>query len=189
MEFVKSRREDTREIRIEGVLVWVVVVGLLAGLAAAYALGFRSGRKSGAAGAARSERAVPALASEPVDVGEDLSFFDKLSGGGQHAEPRREAGGAAPPPATTERRETAPDAGGDWYVQVFAGRDREAAELLVRDLTGKSHRVRVASERDGAGALFKVRVGGFASREAADAAVPKLRAEGYSGAWVTRVER
>jgi hypothetical protein len=72
-------------------------------------------------------------------------------------------------------------------VQVFAGRDKVAADLLVRTLSDKGHAVVLDARREGTGSLYRVQVGGFPSREAADSAASGLRKEGHSGAWVTRV--
>jgi hypothetical protein len=48
--------------------------------------------------------------------------------------------------------------------------------------------VRLFSEREGRGALYKVRVGGYPSRDGARSAADRLEREGYSGAWVTEVQ-
>jgi cell division septation protein DedD len=72
-------------------------------------------------------------------------------------------------------------------VQVFAGRDPEAAQVVVRSLGAKGWPVKVESQREGSGALYRVRVGGFPTREAAEEAVQRLRGEGQAGAWVTKV--
>ena len=78
--------------------------------------------------------------------------------------------------------------GGKWYVQVFAGRDRNSAEGLVRELEAAGYSVRLFSEREGRGALYKVRVGGYPTRDAAAGAADKLKGEGHAGAFPTEVE-
>lgn len=55
-------------------------------------------------------------------------------------------------------------------------------------MTAKGHPVRLFSEREGRGALYKVRVGGYSTRDQAGGMADSLRADGYSGAWVTSVE-
>jgi cell division septation protein DedD len=141
---------------------------------------------SGAAVSGGGGSAAPA-SSEPTDVpAEDLSFFDKLSGPGQQAEPKREASQpeSTPDPAPLAQ---APSPG-VWFVQIGAMRDRQAAEALVRALGAKGFRVRVDTEREGArGVLYKVRVGGYPTRPAADTAAAELKAGGQGGAFVVRV--
>ena len=80
------------------------------------------------------------------------------------------------------------DAGGNFYVQVFAGRDLQAAEGLIAKLKSQGHRARLFREAEGQGALYKVRVGGYPTRDEARQASQQLVGEGYSGAWVTAVE-
>jgi cell division septation protein DedD len=177
-----------REVRLEGAALGIATVLLAALLGGAFWLG-RVYERIAASPLAR--RAAEAAGESPskgaaVPRTDDLSFFDTLSGPGQEAEPARQASRAAsapPPPVPTTRAEGAP---GPWFVQVFAGRDRRAAEQVVKDLDGRGHPVRLESEREGAGSLFKVRVGGFASREAAETAAGVLRGQGQAGAWVVR---
>ena len=73
-------------------------------------------------------------------------------------------------------------------MQVFAGRDRKAAESLFDQLKSAGYPARVFSEREGAGGLFKVRVGGYATEDEARSAASKLQKAGFAGAWVTRIE-
>jgi len=182
--------EGGREIRLEGPILWVA----LALLGGALVLAFLAGRWTAPAAAVDggipgvAGRAAADAAPAEVPVEETLSFFDRAEGEGQVAEPRREAsarapsggsGGASPPPSPA----------GEWFVQVFAGRDRQAAELVARQLRGRGHPVRLDAEREGSGSLYKVRVGAYGSREEADRAAEVLRKEGSSGAWVTRLPR
>jgi cell division septation protein DedD len=149
---------------------------------------FFVGRWSAPAPAAGSNGAGPLdhVEEQAVDATDKLTFFDTLSGQAGKAEPGREARPGTPPsgPASPGPRPATP---GAWFVQVFAGRDPEAAQLVVRSLGAKGWPVKVESQREGNGALYRVRVGGFTTREAADEAVQRLRGEGQSGAWVTKV--
>jgi cell division protein FtsN len=177
-----------RELRLEGPLL-VAAVGVLLGLVV---LSFWAGRfferqvapaPDAVAGASRGREAK----DEPT--AEDVTFFDTLGGGGRAAEPQREvrpkrepspSPSSAPPPAAPR--------GGPYFVQVFAGRDREAAEEIVRSLSGRGYPVTVEGESEGRGALFKVRVGGYPERAEAQTVADRLKREGQSGAWVTRRE-
>jgi cell division septation protein DedD len=71
---------------------------------------------------------------------------------------------------------------------VFVGRDRQAAEEVVRALRAERYPVRIDAVAEGAsGSLFKVRVGGFPTKEAADQGAERLHGDGHSGTWVVRV--
>ena len=77
---------------------------------------------------------------------------------------------------------------GPFYVQVFAGRDRRASERLLGELQSAGYAVRVFSEKEAGGMLYKVRVGGYEQESGARETAAKLRESGYSGAWVTRLD-
>jgi cell division protein FtsN len=159
---------------------------LVALLIGAFQLGRAVERRSapppsngGAAGSSRGGDA------SPEEVPENLTFFDTLGGPGQEAEPKREAASASPRPAATPP--PVASAAGPWFVQVFVGRDRAAAEEVVKTLRAKGYPVRAEAVREGATtSLFKVRVGGFATREAADAAVDRLHRDGQASTWVVK---
>jgi cell division septation protein DedD len=81
-----------------------------------------------------------------------------------------------------------PSSLGPFFVQVFAGRDRDSATRIVEALEKRGYRGRLDSQTDAEGRLYKVRVGGYPSdREARDAA-EELRQLGYDGSWVTRID-
>lgn len=167
---------DDREVRLEGVSLWIA-----GGVLAALVVGaFWVGRATAPRTAAEPGGAGPLdhVEETAVDANDKAGFFDTVGGTGS-AEPGREAREGAPaPPAVTP---------GSWFVQVFAGREREAAEMVVGGLRAKGWPVKVESQREGSGSLYRVRVGGYPTREAADEAVKRLRAEGQTGAWVTPV--
>ena len=70
---------------------------------------------------------------------------------------------------------------------MFVGRDRSAAEEVVRSLQAQRYPVGIAAAADGSGSLFKVRVGGYPTKEAAEAAATRLHGDGHAGTWVVRV--
>ncbi len=88
---------------------------------------------------------------------------------------------ASPAPASTVSES------GPFFVQVIAGRDRESIERVVRKLKDGGYPVRLDSESDGGQRLFKVRVGGYSSRDDALTAADKLKADGYSGAFIKQL--
>ena len=196
-----------RELRLEGALLWLAGGVLVAALVAAFLLGRWVERRATAS--QLGTRGSAALLPEgdelgETDVDEGASPLDRTdAGGGAVPEPSREVVPAAPPadPSSTEtppaaepppgeaqfQEGSAPAEDGPFFVQVFAGRDRDAAESLVGTLTRGGYRVRLLTEREGDGSLYKVRVGGYATREEAEAAADRLRGEGHAGAWITEL--
>jgi cell division septation protein DedD len=177
--------DEPRELRLEG---WVLAVAggvLLALLYGAFALGRAVERwSSPARAAAAATDPLSNVEQEVVDSTEKLTFFDTLGGSGKEAEPAREA--KAKPAAPTPS-EVAPTPG-PWFVQVFVGRDRQAAEEVVRSLKAKGYPVRIDGVSEGASSkLFKVRVGGFPTKEAAETGADRLHGDGHNGTWVVRL--
>jgi len=194
--------ESTREVRLEGVGLVVVGGMLLAAVCGAYYLGkWVEGREHPAqilADAGEGPLSQVVRSNSVESATEDTSFFDNLDGQETQPEPEREARPAPPtavdPPAKKSNRATKtaekpadlpsdPGGTGDYWVQVFAGRDRSSAESLVGKLTGDGYLVKVFSEREGQGLLFKVRVGGYPSKDRAQLTASTLMESGYS-AWV-----
>ena len=178
-------RDEPRELRLEG---WLLAMagGLLVALCfGAFQLGRAvERRRAPARAASASSDPLSDVEQEVVDATEKLTFFDTLSGAGKEAEPAREARAKAAAPEPAEASLTP----GPWFVQVFVGRDRQAAEEVVLSLRAKRYPVRIDGVAEGpSGKLFKVRVGGFPSKEAAEAGAERLHGDGHSGTWVVRV--
>jgi cell division septation protein DedD len=178
-------RETPREFRLEGGLLAVaggVLFALLVGV-------FQLGRAVERWSAPPKTAAAPSdplanVEQDAVDASEKLTFFDTLSGPGKEAEPARQASAKVVTPESTD----VPVTPGPWFVQVFVGRDRQAAEEVVRSLRAKRYPVRIDAVSEGAsGRLFKVRVGGFPTKEAADQGAERIHGDGHSGTWVVRV--
>ena len=170
---------------LEGVLLAVVGGVLVALLVGAFQLGRVVERQSSSARSSASPAdPLGNVEQEAVASTEKLTFFDTLSGSGKEAEPSREAQTKATAPAPPAAAVTP----GVWFVQVFVGRDRQAAEEVVRTLRAERYPVRIDAVAEGSsGSLFKVRVGGFPTKEAADAGAERLHGDGHSGTWVVRV--
>src|SRR4029079_7779487 len=123
--------EPSREVRLECValvLAGGVAVALLGG---AFWLGRwvergSAPQRSSAAGGASRDAGLESAS-------EDATFFDTLSGDEKAAEAQGEA-------ATSHSQDSGPAPGsvplqgGPWVVQVFAGRDKVAADEMVRTL-------------------------------------------------------
>ncbi len=190
-----------REVRLEGfglLFVGLLLVGTLAG---SFVLGrryernqqpplFRADSSDPFAGEGDGPRQAGA---QEVGAGD---FFDTVDGGEKQVEPDREIKRPTPArqPATDTAAASKPQPGGDlprvdggdFWVQVFAGRDRDAASDYVRKLEEAGHTVKLHTVREGSGALYKVRVGGWVEESTARRAAETLRGDGYPGAWVTR---
>jgi cell division septation protein DedD len=188
---------DVREFRLEGATLVVAVAALVLVLGGTFMLGRWVERRSSAGterGALPAEDPLTQVTTteEPADVDAGADYFDRADEGDQQLEPQREARTAAPEESTPAagRASSAPAAtasAGDFYVQVWAGRDREAAELLVDKLQKEGYPVRLFSDRAEGDTLFKVRVGGYPSESDARRMSGELEQKGYRGAWVTSV--
>lgn len=169
---------EGRELRLEGGALWVTVALLLLALGGAFALGrWSAGSPAPASAGARPGAAE--VEQPAVDVDRSAGGFDTAG----VPEPRRQAQGTAEPAPAPPAAPASP--GGAFHVQVFAGRDRQAATRIVETLERGGWPVRLQSVAEGSGSLVKVRVGGYPTRAAAEAAAQKLRAQGQAGAWVT----
>ena len=192
-----------RELRLEGGILFIVGGLFLAALGGSFYLGRWIERRGAIPGSALGMvRETGEVRSEPaLDVGKETTYFDTVSGGEKEAEPEREARRREPGPAVSESAQpatpsasqappspVAPGDGGPFYVQLFAGRDQTSAQNLVRSLGAAGYRVRLDTENSADGSLYKVRVGGYSARGEAQVLAERLKNDGYSGAWVIRVD-
>ena len=194
----EGRQGDAyREVRLEGLGLVVLSAIVLVALSGAFFLGrwwesrFHPAAGLGGGGADPLANVVAAGGGEPSDVGESATYFDTVEGQDKQAEPAREMPSAAgsartPLPAQPTAPRAQPAEEGDYFVQVAAIHDEAAAAGLVERLQSESYRVRLFTQQDGRNLLYKVRVGGYASQEAARATAQELQQKGYQGAWVTK---
>ena len=184
---------EVRELRLEGVGLFVIVAFLGAGLVGAFFLGRWYERSSAPLGLDQLasdplENVVSPEQIEDVDVG--ANSFDTVEGS-TVAEPARQA---TPPVAQTSSaqavRTSAPATAGNgsFYVQIAAFRDRSSADKVAAELDSSGYPVNVFSEDGQSGQLFKVRVGGYATRDEAVAIAGELKAKGHPGAFPTKVD-
>lgn len=190
-------REPVREFQLEGFGLVLVGAAVVACLLGSFMLGRWYERQqhpaSARAGSSGDPLAHVELPDKVVDVADTASYFDLAEGGQKQAEPDREARRdpppVDPPPALAPSVPGSSAASaGDYFVQVFAGRDEQAASSLLAKLETAGHPVRLHTDRQGSTTLYKVRVGGFETQDLARDAAARLLAEGYSGAWVTHVQ-
>jgi cell division septation protein DedD len=182
-------------------------LSLFVGLLVALGLAYFFGLKTGLAGRAAEEtladagpepiaQAAATQAEEPAGAtGEHLVFPAPVTGVAPHASPvpttapavirpfeDGEGGSSARPPAavTTPR----PPASGGFRVQVVSVSSRADADALARRLSGRGFSARVEPGRSASGAVYRVRVGPFATREQAAEAASRLAGEGRRDTWI-----
>jgi cell division septation protein DedD len=175
---------EPRELRLEGLTLAVAGGVLLALLFGAFQLGRVVERWNAPSRSGSSSPDPLGNVEEESASSDKVTFFDTVSGSGKEPEPKREATPGTPAPAAPA---PAPASEGPWFVQVFVGRDRSTAEDVVRELRGKGYPVRAEAVAEGrSGSLYKVRVGGFPSKETADSTADKLHKDGQTSTWVVR---
>jgi len=186
--------DSTRELRLEGIGLLLGGGFLLALIVGAFFLGRWVERQTGPLDALTPDGAGPlaqVAAREPdADAADGITYFDTVEGAEKQIESRREIPTeTTPPPASSPRQgalaePAAEVADGRFYVQVLALRDQHGAAEVIDSLEAKGYGVRLFPEREGRGTLYKVRVGGYATREEASAARDGLRQAGHPGAFV-----
>lgn len=187
---------EVRELRLEGAGLFLIVAFLGAGLVGAFFLGRWYERSSAPpAGLDRLasnplENVVPPDKVEDVDAG--ANSFDTVNGS-TVAEPARQA----TPPAARDSDTKAVEqptqqppsaSAGPFYVQIAAFRDHSSAREIAGELTSGGYAANVFSEDGPSGQLFKVRVGGFATRDEAATIAAELKTKGHPGAFPTKID-
>jgi cell division protein FtsN len=89
----------------------------------------------------------------------------------------------APPPVAARPAPALVD-GGSIQIQVNAMADKARADELVRDLKSLGYTAIISSAQIGGKTLYRVRVAGLGSAEAAKQAVTRLRDQGYPNAFL-----
>jgi cell division septation protein DedD len=190
--------EDVREFRIEGLTLVVALAVLVVLLGGAFWVGRLVERRNhpeltAGQGLPEDPLANVAQTDSPADVDATADFFDTAEGEDKELEPGREVRRglgqtAQQPEQSTSEPGAAAGGSGSFFVQIWAGRDRQAAELLVEKLRTEGYAVKIFSDRVEGDTLFKVRVGGFETEAEARRKSGELEQRGYRGAWVTTVE-
>jgi cell division protein FtsN len=194
-----SFEDPPREVRLEGaglIVIGGVAIAILVGvffIGRWYERQFHSVPTTMAESIDPLGQVAVGGSQQPADVDQDATDFDKIEGQEQELEPAREVTHSTPDdlvakPEATPVPTTAV-VGGDYYVQVFAGRDESSAASLVTRLSTEGYPVKLHSVSEGQGVLlYKVRVGGYPTENDARSKAKQLQADGYHGAWVTHVE-
>jgi hypothetical protein len=200
-----EREDAARELRLEGTPLFAVGALIVAVICGAFFAGRWVERREHASRpvTVADQPGPQSQVVEPrsgSDAGADADFFDRVDGT-KPQEPQREARKVPPvvelPPtpssagaaaAEFDRADEPSPAGGAFFVQVFAGHDRAAARQVIDRLKGEGYQVRLFDESGTAGAILRVRVGGYPSEDRARTIAGNLRQSGYSDAFVTRVD-
>lgn len=169
------------------VLRVAIVAALLLGLFRW--VGWREPGPDAGDGAGRAAAPSPDLpaarAGVRPDLSMDLSFYRAL--GGSRAEPGAPAallpdGGKGPDRGPEEP----PGAGGAFVVQAMATRDEAAARRLRDRLAAHGLPAVLVEGRAGGGAIYRVRVGRYRERRAAEAVARRIHEEHGLVTWVLR---
>jgi len=185
-----ERQDDGgHELRLEGVGLVLGGGVLLALLVGAFFLGrwVERQRPPAEMAAAMESGPLDQIGSREgkVDANQGLGHFDGAEADAQPTEPERELKRDDPAPSTPAPvLPKAEPSDGDFFVQVVAMRDRKAATEFIDGLRQKGYSARLFSEGEGQGRLYKVRVGGFPTRQTAGAVRDRLRTDGHPGAFL-----
>lgn len=186
---IQSDRDDRGLSARQMVMILLAVVAVCAVFfAAGFLIGYNERTSKGAPSAERVEPSavIPPTVNPPLKAAESSS---------------EEQGGVPVPPAPaavrkeTERREakptaqpqpanapkSAPSAQGSFAVQVAASGSREDAEKIAQTLKSRGFPAFLVppGKADAKDKLYRVQVGPYPTREAAEAVKPKLEQEGF----------
>jgi len=184
---------EVRELRLEGAGLFLIVAFLGAGLIGAFFLGRWYERSSAPAAGWDQFASDPLENVVPPDKVEDVdstaNSFDIVEGS-TVAEPQRQATPPAEESKAQPARTSAPAStgGGPFYVQIAAFRDRSSADKIAGELTSGGYAANVFGENGPSGQLYKVRVGGYGTREEAATIAGELKTKGHPGAFPTKIE-
>lgn len=174
-------------------------VGLLVALGLAYFFGLRTGLAGrgpdnvadagGAGGAAAEEANAPAAAG-----GDHLVFPAPVTGVAPQAsavptapaviQPFEDGEGGSPARAPVAVATLRPSPSGGFRVQVISVSSRADADAEARRLSRRGFSAHVEQGRSASGAVYRVRVGPYATREEAAGAASRLAAEGRRDTWI-----
>jgi cell division septation protein DedD len=178
-----AKRRETFDLSLDGRQIASIAVGALVILGVVFVLGLNVGRQmalrqgeaDGGGDALAALDRPPGPPAEPVRE-ESLTFHDRLTREPAapppppREEPAPPAPAAAPepaPPAAREPPPAPPPPPGAFSVQVGASQDRAEADRIAAKFRSYGPRVEEA-EVAGKGTWYRVRVGSFPTREAAE---------------------
>jgi cell division septation protein DedD len=202
------------EFQVDGKQVLIVLAGILILCVISFYFGRRVGRAEAAGDASGLSPMAEAIAgTEPFDAedaGADLTFFDAVddkpeastpppvvsgersTGSASQAESepaptRRESPDRPAAPAPVETPSESPPrtvSTGGFEVQVAVLSKRSSADNLAQRLQAKGYQARVTTTRSQGQLRYRVRVGGYPDRTAAEAAAARLEKEEKLKTWI-----
>jgi DedD protein len=194
---LRARPRDEFQLSLDGRQVASIVVGALVVLGLVFVLGMNVGKQvtlRQASGGIAGDLDALDRAPAPPTTAEPLTFHDRLTRDAPAApppappaEPPAAPLPAAPPPTPAAAQPApvlppasptaaapvvaavtpTPPAGRPWTVQLAAAQERAEAERIAARHAALGPRIEEA-DVPGKGRFFRVRVGGFETREAAD---------------------
>ncbi len=93
-----------------------------------------------------------------------------------------------PPPTVTQSDSGAGDGGPGFVIQVFSGRDEAQAQQVLQRLKGDGQRAFLSPVKVGSLTMYRVRVGVFRDRAAADRVANAIRTTHKLDTWITAVD-
>ena len=207
----QGQSEDGRtiELQIDGRQLLIVVVGIVLLCAVFFHFGRRVGRSEAGTEGLAGVTEKPLDSSE--DAAADLTFFDRVteergstslppvaSGSARRVatdgnSPRDAVGAVTSPPAPAStgaaQRSVAAvapvaPAGGGIEIQVAVLSERARAEALASRLRSKGYLAQVSSSSSSGRTVWRVRVGGYPSREAARSVAARLERDENLKTWI-----
>lgn len=185
----KGRRGSHYEMVLEDRHLLGVFFAVVLLCALFFTLGFVLGRNQGATQAANSSPPEEAPA-EPPAAADDLSFFERVEG---KPPPESLSTGSTQPGAKPEETKAAASSTGaapsaspssPVHLQVAALTQEDDAKRLADELRKLRFPVVIVSPRDDR--FYRVQVGPFETSERAEAAMRRLRAQGFREILVKR---
>jgi len=123
----------------------------------------------------------PAKEATPPAPTQDTSSSDAANPSRAVAAPSVKPASEANPPAATEAAKGAKPPSAAFSVQLAAFSDDKGANALANRLKKAGHPAYTEPYASSQGTLWRVRVGPYATRDAAEAARTKLKADGQNG--------
>ncbi|HEU4403383.1 MAG TPA: SPOR domain-containing protein [Candidatus Polarisedimenticolia bacterium] len=178
----------SRAGRLRSLVLSVLAVSLLLLAASRWAGQVRHGTRPPGTGAAARPAAVNGdlvgASTAPTAPASDLSFYKTL--GDSHPV----AGGAAlegtPPGAARATGEPPADSAGAWIVQALATKDAGAAGRLRDRLAARGLPAVLSEGRAGRVPIYRVRLGPYRERAAAEAMARRLRSRLGLSPWILK---
>ncbi|HDT13022.1 MAG TPA: hypothetical protein ENO03_01560 [Candidatus Aminicenantes bacterium] len=189
------KNKDFREIQVSSSLLVVIFLGVLALGVFIFLLGVSVGKKQSALSA--PTRIVTQQIAEPVKEPPPVkTTAAEAASETQTADPKTTAAKPQPketstppaaPPKAAATKSNAPARRGLYYVQVLAVTDRAQAQAAADRYRRQGYTVIIVDPPPGE-ANYKVRLGGYASRDRANELRTKLNAEagGKTDFWIVQ---